>query len=241
MWSNSVAEAVGDRAVRMLRTSGTAAVRPIVQGRPDPKYQKQVEMLVVETMRRIREMGGREADGEPPRIAVGLPYEAADCRDSVARLVKKSTGASECSVVAQAIGTLVDLGLNTGIVVSIGQGTTEIMVIDDNEIVDGESSKWASEFITRKISKFAHLDVDLIIKNKDTCKKYAKPLADGLAAEIIEMAAPYGSSYPLAMSGGGLLIPGLRDEMVSRLDGFKIKIPKDPVMSNAAGLYKLVE
>lgn len=239
-WSNHAAEAVGERAARMLHTTGTAAVRPIVRGRPDPRYHKQIELLVQEALFRIKESGGREAESGFSRIAVGLPYEASDCRDVIAKLVRKSTGAKECSIVAQAVGTLVHLGLTTGIIVSIGQGTTEIMVVDDNEVVDGESSVWASEFITRKISKFAHLDVDLVSKNKEICKKYARPLAEGLAAEITDVITQYGDSYPLVFSGGGMLIPGVRDELTSRLRGFKITIPDDPVMSNAEGLYKLV-
>ncbi len=239
-------EAVGDKALRMLRTAGTATIRPIVRGRPDPRYQKQVEMLVRESVDRIRIGAGREADGGDShelRIAVGLPYEASDYRDSIAKIVRRAVGtaAGEYAVVAQAVGTLVDLGMSSGLVVSVGQGTTEIVVIDDNEVIDGESSGWASSFITAKVGKFAHLDTDLLLRRRDTCKKYAKVLAENLATEIADKAAEYGNSYDVALSGGGLFIPGVRDELESRLKQFRIMVPDDPVMSNAAGLYKLVE
>ncbi len=241
-WTGTVTEAVGEKAARMLDSTGAATVRPIIRGRPDPRYQKQVEMLIRESVSRIRTLAGRSADCDDTiRIAVGLPYEASDYRETISKMVKKTTGAERCDVVAQAVGTLVDAGKVSGMVVSIGQGTSEIIVIDDNHVIDGESSRWASEFITRKISKFAHLDPNLLLARKDTCKKYAKVLAENLATEIIDMASGYGNAYDLVLSGGGLLIPGVRDELESRLKKFKVVIPDDPVMSNATGLYKLVE
>ena len=235
-WTGKASEAVGEGALRMLESTGTSIVRPIVRGRPDPRYQKQVELLIREAIDRLC---GTEKE-EKTRIAVGLPYEASDCRESISKIVKRSTDVERCDVVAQAVGTLIDLGKSTGMVVSIGQGTTEIVVIDDNEVIDGESSRWASEFITRKVGKFAHLYRDLLIRRKETCKKYAKVLAENLATEITDVASNYGS-YELALSGGGLLIPGVRDELEARLKKFKISVPVNPVMSNAAGLYKLVE
>lgn len=241
-WAAADAEAVGERAAGMLRTAGTATVRPIVHGRPDPRYPKQVEMLVREAVSRIRTAAGRRADcDEKARMAVGLPYEASDCREAVSKMVRKCVPADRCDVVAQAVGTLVDMDRSTGMVVSIGQGTSEIIVIEDNQVIDGESSRWASEFITRKIGKFAHLDKDLLNRRRETCKKYARVLAGNLCAEIEDMASVYGHAHGLILSGGGLLIPGVRDELEPRLKKrFRISMPADPVMSNAIGLYKLM-
>ena len=240
-WADADSEAVGERAARMLHTAGAATVRPITRGRPDPRYQKQVEMLVREAVSRIRVAAGRSADtGEKARMAVGLPYEASDCREAVSKMVRRCVPADRCDVVAQAVGTLVDMDKSTGMVVSIGQGTSEIVVIEDDQVIDGESSRWASEFITRKIGKFAHLDLDTLDRRKETCKKYAKVLAGNLAAEIEDMASGYGRAHDLILSGGGLLIPGMRGELESRLKKFRISIPADPVMSNAIGLYKLL-
>ncbi len=138
-WAAADSEAVGERAAVMMHTVGAATVRLVVRGRPDPRYQRQVEMLVREAVSRVRvaagrraDAGGGDGDGEKARMAVGLPYEAADCRESVARLVRKCVPAGRCDVVAQAVGTLVDMDLHTGMVVSIGQGTSEIIVIEDD-------------------------------------------------------------------------------------------------------------
>ncbi len=241
-WADADSEAIGERATKMLHTAGAATVRPIVRGRPDPRYQKQVEMLIREAVSRIRVAAGRAADcNEKARMAVGLPYEASDCREAISKTVKRCVPADRCDVVAQAVGTLVEMDRSTGMVVSIGQGTSEIVVIEDNQVIDGESSRWASEFITRKIGKFAHLDKDLLHRRRETCKKYARVLAGNLADEIADMSSGYGHAYDVVLSGGGLLIPGVRDELESRLKKrFKISVPADPVMSNAAGLYKLL-
>ncbi len=157
------------------------------------------------------------------------------------RLVKKTLGAEKCIVVAQASGTLVDLGRESGIVVSIGQGTTEIIVIDDLEVIDGESSGWASGFVTKKIGKFAHLDIPRLVRNHDVCKPYSKIMAENLVREICEVSENYDNRYPIALSGGGLLIPGMNDVLLSGLKKFKVMIPDDPVMSNARGLYKMAD
>ena len=242
-WAGTDSEAVGERAASMLHTAGAATVRPIIRGRPDPRYQKQVEMLIREAVSKIRIEAGRSADtNEGARMAVGLPYEASDCKEAVSKMVRRCVPADRCDVVAQAVGTLVDVDKGTGMVVSIGQGTSEIVVIEDNQVIDGESSRWASDFITRKIGKFAHLDRDLLNRRRETCKKYARVLAGNLCAEIEDMASGYGHAYDLVLSGGGILIPGVRNELESRLKRrFRISVPADPVMSNAIGLYKLLE
>ena len=241
-WADADSEAVGEKAARMLHTAGAAAVRPIIRGRPDPRYQRQVGMLVAEAVSRVRVAAGRSADtnDERVRLVVGLPYEASDCRDTISKMVKRCVPTDRCDVVAQAVGTLVEMDKSTGMVASIGQGTSEIIIVEDNQVIDGESSRWASDFITRKIGKFAHLDHGELGRRKDTCRRYAKVLAANLASEIEDMSSGYGHAHDLILSGGGVLIPGVREELEARLKKFRISVPADPVMSNAAGLYKLL-
>lgn len=241
-WTEKITEAVGHRAQDMLTTMGTSAISPISRGRPDSRYHKQVELLVKESVDAVCRLAKTPIDPESKiRIVVGLPYHAFGYRDAISRLVKKSINAETCTVVAQASGTLVDLGRDSAIVVSIGQGTTEIVVIDDLEVIDGESSGWASDFVTKKLGKFAHLDLELLNKHQDVCRRYSRIMADNLVREISDMSAQYGNKYSIAVSGGGLLLPGLNSELLSGLKKFKVLIPDDPVMSNAKGLYKLVE
>ena len=241
-WTDTTTEAVGAKAQSMLDTMGTTAIAPIYRGKPDSRYQKQVELLIKEAVRQVRVLAKAPADSDDKiRIVVGLPYHAFKYRESISKTVRKALNAEKCTVVAQASGTLVDLGRDSGIVVSIGQGTTEIVVIDGFEVIDGDSSRWASDFVTKKIGRFAHLDPDILNRNQDICKKYSKILAENLIREICDMADNYGRRYPLAVSGGGLLLPGMRDEITAGLKEFKLQIPTDPVMSNARGLYSLAE
>ena len=81
------------------------------------------------------------------------------------------------------------------------------------------------------------MDPSALESYKDICKKYARVLAENLAAEIWDVVGQY--VYSLALSGSGLLMPGVRDELEARLKGRKIVVPSDPVTSNAHGLYKL--
>ena len=242
LWTEKAAEAVGDKAGSLLDTMGATAISPIVRGKPDSRYYRQVDMLLAETMRQIRGLAKAPADTDAKlRIVVGLPYHAFGYRESMVRVIQKALNAEACTVVAQASGTLVDLDLESAIVVSIGQGTTEIVVIDDMEIIDGESSRWASDFVTRKIGRYAHLDTDLLHRHHDVCHRYARIMAENLAREIHDVSGQYGNRYAIALSGGGLLIPGMQERLTSKLKGFKVVVPNDPVMSNANGLYKLAE
>ncbi len=241
-WANKATEAVGNDALNMINTLGASAIRPISRGQPDSKYQKQVEMLVQESVNQVYLCSKTPVDTKQKiRMVVGLPYHGFNHKESMTRTIKRILNTEECRVVAQASGTLLELGKYTGMVVSIGQGTTEIIVIDNLEIIDGMSSSWSSDFITKKIGMFAHLDVKELHQNKEICKKYSKILAENLTREITEMSESYKNQYPIALSGGGLLIPGMHDELLSGLKKFKILIPDDPVMSNARGLYKMLK
>jgi len=241
-WTEKMTEAVGGDAQSILSTMGTTAISPIQRGRPDPRYQKAVEMLIRESVRQVCVLAKTPvAPDTAAKIVVGLPYHAFDYQAAMARTVKKALNAKSCTVVAQASGTLVDLDRDSAVVVSIGQGTTEIVVIDEMEVIDGDSSMWASSFVTRKIGRFAHLDVKELYRNRDACRKYSAVLAENLIREIRDMSASYGDRYPVALSGGGLLLPGVNEAVTAGLKGLEILIPDDPVMSNARGLYKLTE
>ena len=240
IWTNKTTEAVGNDALNMINTLGASVIRPISRGQPDSKYQKQVEMLIQESINQVYLCSKTPVDTKQKiRMVVGLPYHAFNSKESITRLIKKILSVKECTAVAQASGTLVDLGIDTGMVVSVGQGTTEMIVIDDLDVIDGESSSWASDFVTKKIGRFAHLNTDTLHQNTDMCKKYSKILAANLTQEICEMAENHNNRYPVALSGGGLLIPGMSEELLAGLKKFKVLVPDDPVMSNARGLYKI--
>ena len=87
----------------------------------------------------------------------------------------------------------------------------------------------------------AHLDTDLLHRNHDVCHRYARIMAENLSREIHDVSGQYGNRYTIALSGGGLLIPGMQERLAAKLKEFKVVVPDDPMMSNANGLYKLAE
>ena len=239
-WTNAASEAIGEKAVRMLKTQGTTPISPISKGRPDARYPKQVGLLIQESINRVYRAAHKQSIVDKAKIVVGLPYDASHHKGIVSKMILKDKRVETCDVVAQAAGTLVDLDKSSGVIVSIGQGTTEIVMIEENRVIDGQSSQWASEFITRKINRFAHLDTKSLSQNKGICSKYAKVLVENLVIEISDMVSVHDDcKQDIAVSGGGILIPNVREELISKLKGFKVIIPDDPVMSNASGLYKL--
>ena len=213
-WTDGISEAVGDKATLMLRTKETTAISPICRGRPDKRYQKQVELLIRESIRRVHHMvPAVPCSPKNTRVVVGLPYEAAHYKNTMIKMIRSTSNVDRCDVVAQAAGTLIFMNKSSGMVVSIGQGTSEIVMIEDNHIIDGQSLEWASEFITCKIGRFAHFDTKLLLQHKDVCAKYAKALAENLSVEISDMASAYGYTKDIIVSGGGILIPRVRQEL----------------------------
>jgi len=56
LWTEKATEAVGDKAGSLLDTMGATAISPIVRGKPDSRYYKQVDMLLAETMRQVHKL-----------------------------------------------------------------------------------------------------------------------------------------------------------------------------------------
>ncbi|MYB29658.1 MAG: hypothetical protein F4Y18_01270 [Cenarchaeum sp. SB0663_bin_5] len=50
-WTEADSEAVEKGTAKVLHTVGVDTVQPIVHGKPDPRYQKQVKMLIQEVFR----------------------------------------------------------------------------------------------------------------------------------------------------------------------------------------------
>lgn len=216
-----------------------------MQGQTGKRYLKQADLLVRECIARVYRATSKAPSISKSRIVVGLPYEAADHKNTMIRMIRKISCVESCDVVAQAAGTMVAMNKSDGPVVSIGQGTSEIVMLEKGRVIDGQSLEWASEFITRKVGRFAHLDTKLLLQHKDICAKYARTLAENLSVEVLDMVTTHGydqdrhGSREIVFSGGGILIPRVRQELESRLKGFDMVVPEDPVMSNAEGLYKL--
>ena len=139
-----------------------------------------------------------------------------------------------CAVIPQVIGTLVSCGRESGMVINIGHGTTEIISVHGGS-ADGISIPKASDFvisqISRRNSKSAYVDhEDLFAKNATAIGRLVPMLAAHIADEVVRI----GSPDEVVLAGGGSLIPGMADAL-SKAVGCSVIPVDDPVMCNAVG------
>lgn len=232
-----IIEAVGYDAVKLSEYSDAVTIRPVMLGRPVN------EMAFAELAKKAVELVLQNKDvigcNEVPKscIAVGLPYEARKYRNDVKRMILRLFRTQNCYVVPQVLGTLVDVQLSDAVVISIGHGTTEIVVFRNDMPIKGVSIHNAVTDICSKLGnhKTSYLDNTIFEDNK--AKPFVRMLVDGIVDDLNAVRKDIGK-LPLVVSGGGIMIPGIKEAIISRL-GQDIVIPQDPVMSNAAGLFQL--
>ncbi len=224
-------EGVGDDAVEMLRDPDTISIRPVMFGKPvnEDAFSK----LVAKAVQLCSE--SRDALGEMSEIAIviGLPYEAKDSRNNLQKMISKLLKPKFCDVVPQALGTLASVSKTDGIVVSIGQGTTEIVPFVGSTAMKGMSVHHAVGYISSNFGEYSYLDHS-IFSSKEA-SKLVLALADSLVNRIQQARASY-QHLPVIISGGGMLVPGMEQVLRSKLEFI---VPDDPVMSNAQGLHKI--
>ncbi|MDE1767123.1 MAG: hypothetical protein KGI27_12755 [Thaumarchaeota archaeon] len=232
-----IIEATGYDAVKLSEYADAILIRPVMLGRPVN------EAGFAELAKKAIELVLQNKDAMTPNelarscIAVGLPYDARKYRDDIKRMVTKLFGAKNCYVVPQVLGTLVEACLSDAVVISIGHGTTEIVVFRNDVPIKGISIHNAVTDICSKLrnDKTSYLDGTLFEDNK--AKPFVRMLVDGIVDDLNAVRKDI-CKTPLVVSGGGIMIPGIKEAMISRL-GKDIIIPQDPVMSNAAGLFQL--
>ncbi|MDE1863009.1 MAG: hypothetical protein KGI33_08865 [Thaumarchaeota archaeon] len=230
-------EAVGDEAVELSKNPDAVVIRPVMQGSPvnEGAFMKLVKKAVELVSQKKDAVASQGPDNL--HIVIGLPYEARAQRDSVKRLIQREYRPAACRVVPQAIGTLVDAGKTDAIIVSVGQGTTEMVAFQKMVPVKGLSSHHAVSDISSRLdaSKISYVACEIFGDSK------AGPLVDMLADSIIDDLNSIRQdlkTLPVLFSGGGMMIPRLCKLLESKLSE-KIEISQDPVMSNALGLFKL--
>ncbi len=232
-----VIEAVGYDAVKLSENPDAVVIRPVMQGRP--VNEKGFERLAKKAVELAVQKGTAIGQEGPAGlcIVVGLPYEARVHSGSIKRIILRLFRPRDCRVVPQVLGTLVDVQLSDAIVVSIGQGTTEMVAFRDSMPIKGVSIHHAVNDISSRLGggKTSYLDDDIFADSR------VKPLVGMLADSIVDDLHAIRqdlAGLPVVVSGGGILIPKLKDAIESRL-AHDIIIPQDPIMSNAAGLFQL--
>ncbi|MGI0060394.1 MAG: ParM/StbA family protein [Nitrosotalea sp.] len=235
---NRIVEAVGDDTVELAGYPNTRVVRPVVLGRPI--HEKGFEKLVKKAVDLVSETNdamGQQVELSKTCIVIGLPYDAKPHAENIQKMVTRLFKPKRCNVVAQVLGTLVDMNLSEAIVVSIGHGTTEVVAFKNYAPIRGTSIHHAVSEISTElgIGKTAYLDHDMFAKPE--VKPLIVMLADALLDDLNWIRQDL-EHLPIVVSGGGIMIPGMKDIIESKLS-HKVLVPQDPVMSNALGLFKL--
>jgi len=234
-----IVEAVGDETLSLSQNPNTRIIRPVMLGRPihtkgfEKLVNKAIELVLDET----NDIMNHQAELAKTCIVVGLPYDAKSCAENIQKIITNLVKPKRCNVVSQVLGTLLDMDLSEAIVTSIGHGTTEVVAFKDYVPIRGTSIHHAVSEISTELgtSKIAYIDHSVFAKPQ--AKPLVTMLADTLMDDLNWIRQDL-EDLPLVVSGGGILIPSMKEAIEARLSQ-KILIPQDPVMSNALGLFKL--
>jgi actin-like ATPase involved in cell morphogenesis len=166
-------------------------------------------------------------------VVMGLPYGAALQRQQLEKIVERILKPGKVLVIPQSIGTLLAEDARTGIVLSIGQGTTELVLFENLKPVTGVSIPQACDYLYDE-DDLAYLDYEKNIIDK----KKIDALTSIISNKLASFKTRLNKQYDVYVSGGGALIMGLCESLQTKVPD-SLRIVKDPVYSNAIGLYKL--
>ncbi len=218
-------EAVGYEAVKMSTYPDTVLVRAVLEGRI--VEEKAFVALIREAVRKL----GCERDLGLLLVVMGLPYGAAQQKQYLEKLVERSLKPRRVLVIPQSIGTLLSEDARTGMVLSIGQGTTELVLFEDLKPISGTSIPQACDYLYEDLAYLEH--------EKNTAdKKRVDALTTILANKLAVFKTKLNKEYDIYVSGGGALVEGLCESLQSKVQE-SLRIAKDLAYSNATGLYKL--
>ncbi len=240
-------EAVGKQAKEFSKYPDAVIIRPVSEGRPID--ERGFEALVSEAINRIYGTGSQknkildmEGNNSEICIVVGLPYDARSEKARLERIIEKIVGTKKYFIVPQVGGTLFEMDKKDAVVMSIGQGTTEIVAFDNQKPVFGTSIPQATDFITIGLAEFSYLHASLFAKRGSEVRKNVEKLTDILSNKLLSFMSALDSKshYDVIVSGGGIMIPGMKRSLERKLK-MKVDVPRIPIMSNAMGLYKLAK
>lgn len=218
-------EAVGYDAVKMSVYPDAVLVRAVLEGKI--AEDKAFAAIIREAVRKL----GCERDLGSIIVVMGLPYGAAQQKQYLEKLVERSLKPRRVLVIPQSIGTVLSEDTRTGIVLSIGQGTTELVLFEDLKPISGTSIPQACDYLYEDLAYIEH--------EKNTAdKKRVDALTTILANKLAVFQTNLNKAYDVYVSGGGVLVEGLCESLQAKVSD-TLKIVKDPIYSNAAGLYKL--
>ncbi|MEM2122645.1 MAG: rod shape-determining protein [Candidatus Bathyarchaeia archaeon] len=254
---------VGEEAEEALNERGRI-IRPVSEGRI--LHEEAYNLLVKDALERLR------LKPEETRAVAGtLSRVTEEELNKLESLLKNSVGLAEVQIYPASLGTLISMGLESGIILDIGEGATNLLAVEDREIVDFSTTIVAVDAVlnalkTRLATEYT-IDLRteevrlLAISMKDKLKKYTVSGVKELTADEVGDMIKRESSY-FAEELADLLRVFLRKASTGMLDNIVItgggtyffeeplksllpevsfKKPMDPSFANAEGLYRVAE
>lgn len=225
-----IIEAVGHDVLHLLPYPTHNIVRAVSEGMP--VNEKAFKIMLKEAVRRLKI---KESDMPGIHTIIGIPYSSRSQKEVLRNLVITTLKPLSCLVVSQSLGTLVHEGKYTGIVISIGQGTTEIVYYHNRKPVEGKSLSKAVDFLLLGKDKLDYLN------HGEVAEQRVRTLADLIADELNNLSSQLHKTPEVIISGGGVMIEGMLRAIQARVKNIVLLDSKNPVYSNVLGLHMLLE
>ena len=160
-------------------------------------------------------------------------------RSLLEKIIKKIPEIKKSRIVLQAAGTFLSQSLETTMVVSIGGGTTEILLYHKKERIFTDSMPVAFDFVSSKLDdELGYLDMQSLEKHSAELKDRSHLLAAKLANSIIQIQNKKKGNFPIIFSGGGILFAPLAKSLKEKLSKYEIIIPQEPEFQNAIDMFE---
>ncbi|MGC8849948.1 MAG: hypothetical protein ACP5QI_05690 [Candidatus Bathyarchaeia archaeon] len=254
---------VGEEAEEAINERGRI-IRPISEGRI--LHEEAYIMLVRDALERLR-----LKPDETKAVAGTLSRVTEEELNKLESLLKKSVGIAEVQIYPATLGTLISMGLESGIILDIGEGATNLLAVEEREIVDFSTTivavdavlnavkaRLATEYIMDLRTEEVRL---LAIPMRDKLKKYTasgvkeltsdevrdlvKRESQYFAEEMAELLRVFLRKASTSMLENIVLTGGgayfFEEPLKSLLPEVSFKRPSDLSFANAEGLYRVAE
>ncbi len=254
---------IGENAEASMLGRGRL-IRPVAEGRiiNDEAYS----LVVQEALERLR------LKPSDTKAIAGTTSRISESELSkLESLLHNTVGLSEVQIYPSTLGTLISMELASGVIVDIGEGSTNFLAVEDKEIIDFATSIIGVDTVLEGVrAKLSYeIEADILAEEirllatsvHDKLKKYtAKGIHELTAETVQEMINNEASYFSEEISDiirtflrkastpmlENIIITGggtyfFEAPLSSLLSDLSFKKPSDPSFANAEGLYKIAE
>jgi actin-like ATPase involved in cell morphogenesis len=150
---------VGEAAESAMAERGRI-LRPVRRGRV--VYEDAYQTLVMEALHR---MG---LSPEETKAVVGtLCRPSEEELDKLEKLLKERVKLADVRVYPASLGTLLSMGLDSGVIIDIGEGTTSFLAVEEREIVDFAMTTVATDSLLSAVHDRVLTDLEVDLRKEE--------------------------------------------------------------------------